>query len=376
MLVKLRPNPLTAQTLTQVLAVDPNEVSALLYLGQLLQGQASLAHYQKAVEVMTAELGRLQAAAAAGTAPPDAASSAARLRRRISCAYCSITELCMTDLADEEGAEATCEASLASAVEVDPSSPEAYAQLASLRLVQQRGEEAVPLVRKAAELLGPLLEAADAAASEGGGAKGGLQGAAGHSADAAAGSDMVWTPTFNSRKALAQSALEVNELTIACELLERLLSESDTDFEVWFLLAEAYLSAGDFGSAGMYINEATRRLAAAEAVGAGRRAGGAPAAAGSGGGGSLFGVLAAAAANGDAVAVLKDMGLPGVQAALKQFGLLADAVRQAAAAKGVDLAAAIAAAEAEGGDEGGDGDAELGGLRTAVGSAVAAAQGV
>ena len=275
---------------------------------------------------------------------------------------------------DEPNAEAVCEECLKQALATDPLNPEVLHQVASLRLVQQRPADAQSAMRKAGALLHTLLEAADEAEEDTAGSNAQAASAAGasggasvqHTEGGAGGGppDAAWVPTHTARKAMAQTCLEVELWDLGIPMLERLLSEHDVDFELWFLLAEAYMGGGDIGTAGLYVNEATRRLQGAVDIASGKSP------AGGAGGGSLFGMLAASGGSG-ASAALKELGPQGAAAALKQFGRLADALRAAAVAGGIDLAAAIAAAEAdeEGGEEGG-----AAGLETAVAHAVASAQ--
>lgn len=54
------------------------------------------------------------------------------LARQVSTAHCSVAELFMTDLCDEEEAEETCRANIMRAIEVDPTNPEAYQHMVSL----------------------------------------------------------------------------------------------------------------------------------------------------------------------------------------------------------------------------------------------------
>ncbi len=278
---------------------------------------------------------------------------------------------------DEANAEAVCEQCLTQALATDPLNPEVQHQVASLRLVQQRPGDAQAAMSKAAQLLEALLQAADEAeestdapAQATGASASATAGSSGSHAEGGAGGgapDASWVPTHAARKAMAQTCLEVELWEVGIHMLERLLSEHDVDFELWFLLAEAYMSAGQLGTAGLYVNEATRRLQGAVDLAAGK----APKSSG----GSLFGMLAASGGSG-ASAALKELGPQGAAAALKQFGRLADALRAAASAAGVDLAAAIAEAEAEEADdaEGGDGGASTAGLQAAVSHAVASAQ--
>lgn len=57
----------------------------------------------------------------------------AGLARQASTAHCSVAELFMTDLCDEEEAEEMCRASIMKAIEVDPTNPEAYQHMVSLK---------------------------------------------------------------------------------------------------------------------------------------------------------------------------------------------------------------------------------------------------
>ena len=56
----------------------------------------------------------------------------AGLARQVSTAHCSVAELFMTDLCDEEEAEEVCKTSIMKAIEVDPSNPETYQHMVSL----------------------------------------------------------------------------------------------------------------------------------------------------------------------------------------------------------------------------------------------------
>lgn len=64
--------------------------------------------------------------------PPQASSSAKyqdstpTIDRQVSTAYCSVAELFMTDLCDDEDAEEQCRASIDKAIQIDPVNPEAY----------------------------------------------------------------------------------------------------------------------------------------------------------------------------------------------------------------------------------------------------------
>ncbi|KAJ1557649.1 hypothetical protein HK405_015496, partial [Cladochytrium tenue] len=94
-----------------------------LYLGQMLEGEEALMFYQRGVDRLVTEL-EVQ----------KGSDEAAALRRRISSALCSMTEIYMTDLCDLPEAEQRCEALVHRALEVDPAGPEPLQTLASVRL--------------------------------------------------------------------------------------------------------------------------------------------------------------------------------------------------------------------------------------------------
>lgn len=58
--------------------------------------------------------------------PGSTGGERAGLVRQVSTAYCSVAELFMTDLCDEEEAEEECRRSITKAIEADPTNPEAY----------------------------------------------------------------------------------------------------------------------------------------------------------------------------------------------------------------------------------------------------------
>ena len=70
------------------------------------------------------------------------------IRRQLCGAYCSVSELYLTDLCCEPNAEQNCESALQTALELDDpqSSPDAVQAMANLRLSQNKGVEAVSYI--------------------------------------------------------------------------------------------------------------------------------------------------------------------------------------------------------------------------------------
>ncbi len=140
--------------------------SLFLYLGQLSSSKDALDVFTKAIDDMK-ECIRLLEQVLATDGNENGSDSAMAMeddndnsndslqsalsetKRQLCGAYCSVAELYLTDLCFEPNAEAECESSLQAAVKLDDptsSSPDAIQAMANLRLSQNRGEEAIPLM--------------------------------------------------------------------------------------------------------------------------------------------------------------------------------------------------------------------------------------
>lgn len=144
----------------------------------------------------------------------------AGLARQASTAHCSVAELFMTDLCDEEEAEEMCRASIMKAIEVDPTNPEAYQHMASFLLVKQEVEEAKRYISKSLEAWLPQHRAV-------------------REGKAAAGSFdpvEVCPLTYATRLSTARILIEVEDHASAAEVLEGLAEEDDEVVDVWYLM--------------------------------------------------------------------------------------------------------------------------------------------
>ncbi|KAF7374872.1 putative assembly chaperone of rpl4 [Mycena sanguinolenta] len=122
-------------------APTPPPPSAYLYLAQLSEDDPGLAlkHYQAAIEILTVQLKGKERAL---DLPRD---DEAALKSNIVRALIGQVEIWMDpsyDLCFDPAAEKTCEDLLASALQTDPGNPEALQALASVRMSQQRPDEA------------------------------------------------------------------------------------------------------------------------------------------------------------------------------------------------------------------------------------------
>jgi hypothetical protein len=119
----------------------------------------------------------------------------------------------MTDLCDDDGAEAACEHALKLGHDADGSCVDVLVQGASLRIIQQRKAEA-----------GPLLQAAIQHIS----------------------SDISYdTPSaFDLKVSIGKLLIEVPAPADAVQWLQRLLGEDEDMAELWFLLALSFKLQG------------------------------------------------------------------------------------------------------------------------------------
>jgi hypothetical protein len=100
-------------------------------LAQILEGQESVQCFWRGVELMRRDLGTVAEA-----------GHRRALTRELSAGLVCIAELWMTDLCFEEGAEERCEQAAAQAIEADNTNADAFQVQASLRISQQRPDEA------------------------------------------------------------------------------------------------------------------------------------------------------------------------------------------------------------------------------------------
>ena len=249
-----------------------------MYLGQLSSGAEAAAFFTRGLQLIQQ---RLAAAAASGSGGEGGGAGAvqqqpqqqqqpeepaALLRRRLSEAYCSLTELYLTDLCDEEDAEAKSGSFSASALSADDSNPEAHQVRARWCLVLKRDEEArVHLARCCA-----LIEALEGPEEGEGGEE--EEGAAGGMDVAEGGggappppqpSQLTDPPSFDFRLETARVCMEAELYPQASALLNALLGEDDTNMEVWFMAGEAALLEGDSAYACEVLATADAMLSAA-----------------------------------------------------------------------------------------------------------------
>ncbi|KAJ3523163.1 hypothetical protein NM688_g8771 [Phlebia brevispora] len=131
-------------------APNPPPASAYLYLAQLSDEdpQQALQYYQSAVDLLTGQLkGKERAVDPAGINDDDA-----ELKQNIVRALIAMVEIWMDpeyDLCFDPAVEKNCEDLLNLAQQIDPGNTEALQSLASVRMSQQRPEEAKQILEQA-----------------------------------------------------------------------------------------------------------------------------------------------------------------------------------------------------------------------------------
>ncbi|KAG0253402.1 hypothetical protein DFQ27_007436 [Actinomortierella ambigua] len=109
--------------------------SKYMYLGQMSEQLEAIQYFQRGVDLMMAERQAMT---------PDLTTGSEYwlLSNKISTALCSMTDIYLTDCCFEPDAEQKCEQYLGQALQIEPVTPEVYQTLASVRLSQQRLEDA------------------------------------------------------------------------------------------------------------------------------------------------------------------------------------------------------------------------------------------
>ncbi|TCD69341.1 hypothetical protein EIP91_007897 [Steccherinum ochraceum] len=187
-------------------APSPPPPSAYLYLAQLSDEdpQAALGHYQAAVDLLLGQLkGKEKAADGAGSSDDEGEVKANVVRALI-----GMVEIWMDpsyDLCFDPAAEKTCEDLLNLALQTDPGNTEALQSLASVRLSQQRPDDAKQCLEQAWVSWKDLDP------------------------------DSSNLPPIPSRLSLVKLFLELSLFTPALTVLQGVMAVDDQEVEAWYL---------------------------------------------------------------------------------------------------------------------------------------------
>eukprot|EP00123_Amoebidium_parasiticum_P005642 comp16789_c0_seq1/m.15170 comp16789_c0_seq1/g.15170 ORF comp16789_c0_seq1/g.15170 comp16789_c0_seq1/m.15170 type:complete len:351 (-) comp16789_c0_seq1:364-1416(-) len=185
------------ECLDKAIWLSPNHgPSKYLCLGQLLQGADAVAAYRRGVELLKKDM----QAVSEGTEEGDEGM----LRRAASSAMCSIAEIYMTDLCDEEVAEEECRKSLEAAVELDGTNAEAYQTFCSFWISASNNQKAGEMLTQSMQL---------------------WQGS----------EDPDQLPPYEFRVATVRLLAELGRYEEAVKVLRQLETEDDEVVDVWYL---------------------------------------------------------------------------------------------------------------------------------------------
>ncbi|KAL7276128.1 hypothetical protein RUND412_000891 [Rhizina undulata] len=164
-----------------------------LWLAQLGGGGwEAVAWYEKGVEIIRSWIGR-------------GGSAERGLEKKLVSALCGLVEIFMSDLCMEADAEARCEKYITEALLVVPNSPEGLQTLASIRVSQQRVDDAIAALGRSFELWKDL----DPSSND--------------------------IPSYANRIILSKLLIETSQYETALEVLERLQLEDDQLPDLWYL---------------------------------------------------------------------------------------------------------------------------------------------
>lgn len=255
------------QVLERSVSIDPTgNHSKYMILAQISKEQEASTHYQTGTALLQAKLEAAVGEASSSAAIPSHEIRA--LRRELSNAYCSLAELYMTDLCDEDDAEDQCASFATKALQADESNPDAYNAAANLRMCQKNMEEARQLLRRCLGVMEACYAAVDGEKQQ----EEDMAGVTSATADNAGSAEL---PPWESRLHFAKCCSEAELYAEAASTLERLLAEDDSEMEPWFLLGEAFVLDGR-PAAGVEVLETADALLCAALVSKGIRVKGAP----------------------------------------------------------------------------------------------------
>jgi len=179
-----------------------------LWLAQLAEegGQQSVMWFEKGAQALMNEIAALESGQAIALDEEALLLLRVEKKRKLANALCGIVEVYMTDLSWEDDAEARCENLITQAMAAeDETSPETLQTLASVRLSQEKKEDAQAALTRSMSAWKDL-DPEDSA-----------------------------IPDFATRISLSRLLMEAELESNAMDVLERLVSEDDESVEAWYL---------------------------------------------------------------------------------------------------------------------------------------------
>jgi tetratricopeptide (TPR) repeat protein len=196
------------EAFTVAILLDPEGVNdgaeKFLWLAQLNEdgGAESVRWFEKGIEVLKREVDALEGKM---VKKGDVTEALEEKKLKIANSLCGIAEVYMTDLSWEADAEARCEAAVTEALLIAPNNPEPLQTLASIRISQQRVDDAKAALTRSLDLWRDIEP------------------------------DDPKIPDYSTRISLSRLLMEAGMEDDAVEVLERLVAENDGSVEAWYL---------------------------------------------------------------------------------------------------------------------------------------------
>ncbi|XP_023222374.1 probable assembly chaperone of rpl4 [Centruroides sculpturatus] len=187
-------------------------------LAQISEGEESLHYYKRGIQILE----RLLCDEGQSTEVKNHES----LRKDLTEAYCSIAEIYMTDLCDDDNAEEQCRFHINKSLECGPEFPEGHQCLASFLLILQKKEESKEAVTKSLSFWLPRYRAAREGQTE--------------NSD-----DEPFLVNYDFRINTCKILIELEMYDEASEILDGLIEENDSVLETWYLLGLLNYSRGE-----------------------------------------------------------------------------------------------------------------------------------
>ncbi|KAJ3119446.1 hypothetical protein HK100_000319 [Physocladia obscura] len=187
--------------------------AAFLSLAQLCVGAEAVSFYNQGIAALSDELDVLVADDNGKSDDEhEHGEEIDALKRKISGALCSISEIYMTDCCDDPLAEQHCSSCTARAIELSPLLPEVHQTSASVLLSKCDPDAATSAILTSTSLWSPA--------------------------------NMDSWPPYPTRVATAKILMEVSLYDNAAVVLETALQENDEDLEPWYLFSWCYYQMG------------------------------------------------------------------------------------------------------------------------------------
>ncbi len=231
------------QCLGRAITVMPGQGHAKYFsLAQLFAGQESLDLYKQGILVLQETISQLN--------PSE--SEAKEAQKELSSAFSAVAELYMTDLCDNDEAEAECLRCVQKSVEIDQNNPEAWQTKARLHLVKSEFEQARKDLNRSLDLWLPTYMAV---------LENRPQEAAGKFDPVE-----VCPLLYTTRLSTARMLIELEEWDKAVNVLDGLLEEDEDIVDAWYLMGWSNKVRAELEKDDMYLGNARYFLSRAKEV--------------------------------------------------------------------------------------------------------------